>query len=361
MKSFSSTNPAVQNVPPLPWNSCQTKGQESPPPCLKSTRKEKAAQLALFSLAALELCASSKTIPPELLLAVPLTTLALNGIIPIYNRYRSPLRKTTQYAKSARALAAQERLQKTAEIYSQRLGLPDVPEIRVWKGDLDPKKHGPGALDLRKKKYVLFDQKSLETEDISALEGILGHELAHIQQHHTQKQRLLVTLMGPPAIVSPIVFFVLSAFAVSALSQRQAEFQADRIGAALSGNPKTLAHSLKQRDGRPFQNGRLEALKGKLFGADTTRTEKALTALHACAKFSYNMFSYFVSASHPSTERRCERLKTFDHPPKRYKTDSLKFRILDFIPSETRRKGRSPVDAPDRPIRLSESILRPRP
>jgi heat shock protein HtpX len=106
------------------------------------------------------------------------------------------------------------------------------------------------------------------------LEGVLAHELAHVKHHHMLVGTLAATMAGAVAMIANMVkwgaifgmggrdrdgenIFGLLAVAIvapigAAIMQmaisRQNEFQADRTGAAISGQPMALAGALRKLD-----------------------------------------------------------------------------------------------------------------
>jgi heat shock protein HtpX len=114
----------------------------------------------------------------------------------------------------------------------------------------------------------------LELVNSEEIEGVVAHELAHIKHRHMLTSTVAATMAGAVAligrvatwgaifgmggrdrdggglgmlvmaIVAPIAAMMIQ-FAIS----RQNEFQADRTGAEISGNPMGLASALRKMDG----------------------------------------------------------------------------------------------------------------
>ncbi len=100
------------------------------------------------------------------------------------------------------------------------------------------------------------------------LEGVIAHELAHIKHRHMLVSTLAATMAGAIAIISRIGFFFgggrdrghpavglimlivgpLAAMIIQFAISRQNEFQADRTGGEIAGDPTTLAGALERMD-----------------------------------------------------------------------------------------------------------------
>lgn len=109
----------------------------------------------------------------------------------------------------------------------------------------------------------------LDTLSADELEGVLAHELAHVKNRDMLLQTFSATLAGAVSNLSRFAYFsggqtrdgrnpaagplmmllgpvaaMLMQFAIS----RQREFEADRVGAEISGRPLTLANALRKLD-----------------------------------------------------------------------------------------------------------------
>ncbi|MDD3029124.1 MAG: M48 family metalloprotease [Alphaproteobacteria bacterium] len=293
---------------------------------LKSTRKETAAILACFSLAAAMTCVAATAATPEALVEAGISSFFLLGTPIVGESLLVRHGLTRQNAEEGPARTAQNRLREQAKVYSYRLGLKNTPEIRVWRG-LPGKFLSPLATSYFRKRYVVFDESLLKEQGPDTLDSILGHEMAHIAQHYQLQQYCLTGLMITAAtIASPCCFFILPLLSLLA---RRLEFQADRIGATVSGKSEALSDLLKNATSFTSQENRREKKRRDFLGASTMKKAFSLAATGIMAPI--NALFYLNLAQHPCIERRCERLKTMKGSPKRYETDRPIFRLLDFV------------------------------
>jgi heat shock protein HtpX len=155
------------------------------------------------------------------------------------------------------------------ERLAQRAGLP-MPSLAVAPQDQpnafatgrDPE-HG----------VVCFTQGILRALPMDELEGVTAHELAHIKHRHMLVGTIAATMAGAVAMIASVARFgaiflgrgrdgenLLGLLALSIVApisamilhmaiSRQNEFQADRTGAAISGDPRGLAGALRRLDG----------------------------------------------------------------------------------------------------------------
>ncbi|MGK7310697.1 MAG: zinc metalloprotease HtpX [Candidatus Longimicrobiales bacterium M2_2A_002] len=161
----------------------------------------------------------------------------------------------------------------------------------------------------------------LKLVDSTEIEGVIAHELAHIKHRHMLVSTVAATMAGAVAllgrvamwgailggggrdreggglgmivmaIVAPIAAMLIQ-FAIS----RQNEFQADRTGAEISGNPMGLASALQKMDAY----SRRIPMQVNPAGASL-----AIVNPLAGQKMAFSgLFS-----THPPTEERIERLK----------------------------------------------------
>ena len=161
----------------------------------------------------------------------------------------------------------------------------------------------------------------LKLVDSTEIEGVIAHELAHIKHRHMLVSTVAATMAGAVAllgrlamwgailggggrdrdggglgmivmaIVAPIAAMMIQ-FAIS----RQNEFQADRTGAEISGNPMGLASALQKMDAY----SRRIPMQINPAGASL-----AIVNPLAGQKIPFSgLFS-----THPPTEERIERLK----------------------------------------------------
>lgn len=151
----------------------------------------------------------------------------------------------------------------------QRAGLP-MPTVAIAPQE-QPNAFATGRSP--EKAVVCCTAGILKLVDTDEIEGVIAHELAHIKHRHMLTSTVAATMAGAVAmigrvvtwgaifglggrdrdggglgmlvmaIVAPIAAMVIQ-FAVS----RQNEFQADRTGAEISGNPMGLANALQKLD-----------------------------------------------------------------------------------------------------------------
>ena len=161
----------------------------------------------------------------------------------------------------------------------------------------------------------------LKLVDSTEIEGVIAHELAHIKHRHMLVSTVAATMAGAVAllgrvamwgailggggrdregggigmivmaIVAPIAAMLIQ-FAIS----RQNEFQADRTGAEISGNPMGLASALQKMDAY----SRRIPMQVNPAGA-------SLAIVNPLAGQKMAFSSLF--STHPPTEERIERLK----------------------------------------------------
>jgi heat shock protein HtpX len=106
------------------------------------------------------------------------------------------------------------------------------------------------------------------------IEGVLGHELAHVKNRDMLLQTFTATLAGAIAslgrfgmfmgqrredgrssIGGPLVllFAPVAAMLIQFAISRQREFEADRAGAEICGRPRSLANALRKLDAAAHQ------------------------------------------------------------------------------------------------------------
>lgn len=161
------------------------------------------------------------------------------------------------------------------------------------------------------------------------LEGVLGHELAHVKMHHMLVGTIAATMAGAismvgsvvrwgaifggfggrdndsgglellaMAIVAPIAAMVIQ-FAIS----RQNEFQADKVGSEISGKPLSLAHALEHLDSYAHQ-----------IPMRVNPAAAQLAIVNPLAGVRGAGFMRLFS-THPSTEERVARLQELARSP----------------------------------------------
>ncbi|MEZ3115785.1 zinc metalloprotease HtpX [Halobaculum sp. MBLA0147] len=169
---------------------------------------------------------------------------------------------------------------------------------------------------------VCVTQGLLRTLDDEELEGVLAHELAHVKNRDVAIMTIasflstiafLVVRWGwlfaggderqggggaIVAIVASFVVWILSFLLIRALS-RYREFAADRGGAAITGKPGALASALVTIDGRMDK-----------VPDDDLRGQSEMNAFFVIPIRKGVIGKVF--ATHPSTEKRVERLQELE-------------------------------------------------
>ena len=157
--------------------------------------------------------------------------------------------------------------------------------------------------------------KMLTREEIA---GVMAHELAHVKNRDTLTMTITATLAGalsmlanfalffggnrnnPLGIIGTLALMILAPLAamlVQTAISRTREYEADRIGAEISGNPLALASALRKIEqaarGIDYREAEDNPATAHLF---------IINPLHA--KAMDNLFS-----THPATANRIERLE----------------------------------------------------
>lgn len=201
----------------------------------------------------------------------------------------------------------------TVHNLARAAGLPKMPEVGYYPS---PEVNAFATGPTKSRALVAVSAGLLERLDQAQLEGVLGHEIAHVANGDMVTMTLVQGIINAFVMflarviaffianrgrdegsVSPnylIIFVlemalsVLGMIAVSAFS-RYREFRADEGGARLAGREKMI--------------GALEALQSTVAYADLTG-KASLAALKISGKRRFALF-----ATHPPLEDRIERLK----------------------------------------------------
>jgi heat shock protein HtpX len=215
----------------------------------------------------------------------------------------------------------------TIDRLRQRAGLP-MPTVAVAPSD-QPNAFATGRDPNHA--VVCCTAGILRLVDRDELEGVLGHELAHVKHRHMLVGTIAATMAGAIAMIGRIVSWgaifggfggrggdrdnalgmlamaivaPIAAMLIQFAISRQNEFQADATGAEICGRPRSLSHALQKLESYshriPMQVNPAAAqlaivnpLAGRR-GAGLTR-----------------LFS-----THPSTEERVARLEALAQDPK---------------------------------------------
>jgi len=224
------------------------------------------------------------------------------------------------YSMGAHEVSEQEYPQLHAMIdrLSQQADLPK-PKVAVADTRV-PNAFATGRS--QSKSAVCVTTGLLQTLDQEELEGVMAHELAHVKNRDVMVMTIasflstiafLVVRWGwlfgggrdrngggsfAIAIVISLVVWVVSFLLIRALS-RYREFAADRGAAVITGNPSALASALLRIDGR----------------MDNVPREDLREQAEMNAFFIIPIRSGFIgkiASTHPSTERRVERLRDLE-------------------------------------------------
>jgi len=225
--------------------------------------------------------------------------------------------KLALYSMGAKEVSPDEypELHRMVERLSQQADLPK-PKVAVADSRV-PNAFATGRS--QKNSAVCVTTGIMNTLDRDELEGVVAHELAHIKNRDVMVMTIasflstiafMVVRWGAffggggrdrqgggviVAIVASLVVWIVSFLLIRALS-RYREFAADRGGASITGDPGALASALMKIDGR-MSNVPKEDL----------REQAEMNAF-----FIIPIRSGFIgklASTHPSTEKRVERLR----------------------------------------------------
>jgi heat shock protein HtpX len=225
--------------------------------------------------------------------------------------------KLALYSMGAKEVSPDEypELHRMVERLSQQADLPK-PKVAVADSRV-PNAFATGRS--QKNSAVCVTTGIMNTLDRDELEGVVAHELAHIKNRDVMVMTIasflstiafMVVRWGAffggggrdrqgggviVAIVASLVVWIVSFLLIRALS-RYREFAADRGGASITGDPGALASALMKIDGRMSN-----VPKGDL------REQAEMNAF-----FIIPIRSGFIgklASTHPSTEKRVERLR----------------------------------------------------
>ncbi|MCS6931419.1 MAG: zinc metalloprotease HtpX [Acetobacteraceae bacterium] len=152
------------------------------------------------------------------------------------------------------------RLYRMTEALARRAGLP-MPALYVIH-DPQPNAFATGRSPARGAVAVTSGLLDLMPEDEVA--GVIAHELAHIRNRDTLIMTVTATLAGaisllaqfgflfrdrdgrsnPIALLAMMIIAPLAAMLVQMAISRSREYEADRVGAEIAGDPRALANAL---------------------------------------------------------------------------------------------------------------------
>lgn len=166
---------------------------------------------------------------------------------------------------------------------------------------------------------VAFTRGILNVLDDDQLEGVLAHELAHIKNRDILTQTIVTTVVSALSILAQFAFFIpvggndrngnplaallvlitapIAAGMLQAAISRTREYEADRVGAELSGHPASLAHALQ----------RIEKVASQVPMKVSETAMRSTSHMFPVNPFGRGRFMSLFS-THPDTEDRVQRL-----------------------------------------------------
>jgi heat shock protein HtpX len=151
------------------------------------------------------------------------------------------------------------------------------------------------------------------------LRGVLAHELAHVKNRDILTQTIVSTVVGAITMLSQFAIFIpfgnsdrggnplvallvlilapLAASMLHSAVSRTREYEADRGGAIISGNPRSLASALEK----------IEAAAQQVPMQVSERTAQSTSHMFPVNPFSGGRMMRLFS-THPPTEERIEKL-----------------------------------------------------
>ncbi|MFW6331144.1 MAG: zinc metalloprotease HtpX [Gemmatimonadota bacterium] len=199
----------------------------------------------------------------------------------------------------------------------QRAGLP-MPTVAIAPSE-QPNAFATGRN--AEKAVVCCTAGILRLVDTREIEGVIAHELAHIKHRHMLTSTVAATMAGAVAMIGRVVTWgaifgvggrdreggglgmivmavvaPIAAMMIQFAISRQNEFQADRTGAEIAGNPMGLASALQKLDAY-----------SRRIPMDVNPAGASLAIVNPLAGQRASFSSMF--STHPSTEERVERLR----------------------------------------------------
>lgn len=154
--------------------------------------------------------------------------------------------------------------------------------------------------------------------DRDEIRGVMAHELAHVQHRDTLTMTVTATIAGAVAMLANFAFFLgprdengnsnpvagllimllapVAASVVQMAISRSREYEADRMGAAISGDPRALARALEKME--RFARGELN-----IAAEQNPATAHMFIINPLAGKGADNLFS-----THPNTRNRIAKL-----------------------------------------------------
>lgn len=170
---------------------------------------------------------------------------------------------------------------------------------------------------------VAVTQGLLHGLDRDELAGVIAHELAHIKHRDTLTMTVTATMAGAIAMMGNLLLFTggrddrgggigavlamvfapIAAMMVQMAVSRAREYEADREGAAICGQPLALASAL----------ARISQMAGRSMNIPAERNPASAALFIINPLHGLRMDSLF--ATHPPTEERIDRLRTLGAGP----------------------------------------------
>jgi len=239
--------------------------------------------------------------------------LAVGGLVSFGSYFFSDRVVLRMY--NARLVTAQEapELYATVDRLRQRAGLP-MPKVAITLAE-QPNAFATGRSPSHA--VVAVTQGILKYMPADELEGVLAHELAHVKNRDMLISTVAAVIAGalsnlpymlmfgggrddedthPMARLALILLAPLGAMVLQFAISRQREFEADRVGAEITGRPMPLANALR----------RLDRLSHEI-PMNVSPAAATLAQVNPLAAYGGAMSSLF--STHPPTGARVERLE----------------------------------------------------
>lgn len=166
---------------------------------------------------------------------------------------------------------------------------------------------------------VAVTQGILQTLDERQLRGVIAHELAHIQNRDILTQTIVTTVVSALSMLAQFAYFIplggndrgsnplvalmvlitapIAAMMLQAALSRTREYEADRVGAEISGEPQQLASALQK----------IEKAAEQIPMNVSETAMRSTSHMFPVNPFSSGRFMSLFS-THPETADRVERL-----------------------------------------------------
>jgi heat shock protein HtpX len=239
--------------------------------------------------------------------------LAIGGLVSFGSYFFSDRIVLRMY--NARLVTAEEfpELYAMVDRLRQRAGLP-MPKVAITPAE-QPNAFATGRSPAHA--VVAVTQGILKFMPTDELEGVLAHELAHVKNRDMLISTVAAVIAGalsnlpymlmfgggrddedthPMARIALMLLAPLGAMVLQFAISRQREFEADRVGAGITGRPMPLANALR----------RLDRLSHEI-PMNVSPAAATLAQVNPLAAYGGGMLSLF--STHPPTGVRVERLE----------------------------------------------------